>query len=568
MVNNTLLFPLEDKFIRVAKIITDNTNITFGFKGSSYTCSPTPNDGFHISFAVMPHNPSEELIKALEGFLDHELAHALFSDFKVITNIPEIMDTQDIFIDPETVTVIKNITNILEDSFIERKMGERYIGSRDNLAYMNNFVNTNIIQDLSEEISGWECVLITLAIITSKTNMPDCFKAVEKYLRKVCAEELEKVSKINSTMDSCLLACDIYKKILLEHEKNKNSSEQEKNEEQENKSGNADNDAFTETPFDFNPNYVPLNNPKLDYKKEVFERLTKESNQCDYNAYLPRPYTRQYDQIEYNRKAIRMNITRSNSSNFYANKLANLIKTETLTAWNTGLNRGKLNTRDLYRLTTDSLVFKNKRKTKLDLDIVFCIGVDVSQSMQPESTLKILADIIEILGNIDIPFEVFTYTTTAYPDTYAIRIEDINNLSFTRTMALKLNVLKKYKETYQSIKNYIIVNEQGWTPTPEAYEYAIRSLSQRSEAHKIFINITDGYPQEATAERTSIYYLHILKNLMRLCTLNKIEYVNIGYRIDAKFKNIDPSALLTTETNFLDKFLELISLKIRKTKFV
>lgn len=82
-----------------------------------------------INIPNLPDNASEELILAINGFLDHEVAHILFTDF----------EEQDLF-HKLYGEFYFSIYNVIEDSRIEVAMRQRFFGSKTNLNGVGEFL--------------------------------------------------------------------------------------------------------------------------------------------------------------------------------------------------------------------------------------------------------------------------------------------------------------------------------------------------------------------------------------------------------------------------------------------
>lgn len=78
-----------------------------------------------VNLPYIPDNADEELLDAIQGFLDHEVAHILFTDF------PEMNKANQ--------AGVHGMTNILEDTRIEREMAGRFQGSAENLSRVGKF---------------------------------------------------------------------------------------------------------------------------------------------------------------------------------------------------------------------------------------------------------------------------------------------------------------------------------------------------------------------------------------------------------------------------------------------
>jgi cobaltochelatase CobT len=78
-----------------------------------------------VNLPYIPDNATTELIDAIQGFLDHEVAHILFTEFNTME---EAMKTG-----------AGGMLNLIEDARIEGEMEKRFSGSAENLARMGKF---------------------------------------------------------------------------------------------------------------------------------------------------------------------------------------------------------------------------------------------------------------------------------------------------------------------------------------------------------------------------------------------------------------------------------------------
>lgn len=94
-----------------------------------------------VNLPYMPDNATEELIDAIQGFLDHEVAHILFTEFPVMGEAH--------------AAGCDSLYNILEDSRIEKLMGKRFQGSTSNLANTARFfLDKYTTPKMTEAIAG------------------------------------------------------------------------------------------------------------------------------------------------------------------------------------------------------------------------------------------------------------------------------------------------------------------------------------------------------------------------------------------------------------------------------
>ncbi|MEY0334674.1 porphyrin biosynthesis protein [Providencia rettgeri] len=73
----------------------------------------------YINIPSIPDTASDDLLTAIRGFIDHEVAHVLFTDI----SISKLMEGK----------TAHSLWNVVEDTFIERKMGNLFPGSRKHL---------------------------------------------------------------------------------------------------------------------------------------------------------------------------------------------------------------------------------------------------------------------------------------------------------------------------------------------------------------------------------------------------------------------------------------------------
>lgn len=93
---------------------------------------PKTNKPVRVNIPYLPDNASEALVLAIQGFIDHEVAHILFTDWVSVQKAYKVG------------TKLGILHNIVEDTFIERAIGKRFPGSVHNLAKLHDFFVTSI----------------------------------------------------------------------------------------------------------------------------------------------------------------------------------------------------------------------------------------------------------------------------------------------------------------------------------------------------------------------------------------------------------------------------------------
>jgi cobaltochelatase CobT len=87
-----------------------------------------------VNIPFIPDNASEELILAIQGFIDHEVAHILYTDWAVVKEANAESDK------------IGRYHNIVEDTWIEPAMGRRFPGSVYNIERLRDFFISDMIK--------------------------------------------------------------------------------------------------------------------------------------------------------------------------------------------------------------------------------------------------------------------------------------------------------------------------------------------------------------------------------------------------------------------------------------
>lgn len=88
---------------------------------------PKSGEIMALNIPYIPDDASDEFIAAIQGFLDHEVGHILFSDFEALKEATKAGKR------------VANIANLIEDVYVERRMAEAFTGSGLNLENVRRF---------------------------------------------------------------------------------------------------------------------------------------------------------------------------------------------------------------------------------------------------------------------------------------------------------------------------------------------------------------------------------------------------------------------------------------------
>lgn len=191
-----------------------------------------------INIPFVPDNGSDRLIKAVQGFVDHECAHVLFTDFKVVKSAK--------------AAGAAAMHNILEDTYIERNMKELYRGSRHNLNEVWGFIAEEMLREPIDAAiaSGEQKRIIAcgmpIAIHAWAGNpaaekfMATRWEAFEKIKDIIGPKLIEQVPEIEDSREALVLAVAIQNRITEWGEEEKEREKAEREEKRKKEEGEKD----------------------------------------------------------------------------------------------------------------------------------------------------------------------------------------------------------------------------------------------------------------------------------------------------------------------------------------
>ena len=91
-----------------------------------------------VNLPYIPDTASDEMLDALRGFLDHECAHILHT---APQDLPEFTHPKH-----DKIKALSAMSNLIEDTRIEREMQKRFPGSANNLENVFNFVSKDMLE--------------------------------------------------------------------------------------------------------------------------------------------------------------------------------------------------------------------------------------------------------------------------------------------------------------------------------------------------------------------------------------------------------------------------------------
>lgn len=168
-----------------------------------------------LNVPYIPDDASDEFIAAIQGFLDHEVGHILFSDFAALKKATAAGKR------------VANLANLVEDVFVERKMSEAFRGSGANLDstrkfYLDKIAKPKIDAALkagnTEEATGYATVVAFRAwggqtIAADFIKDPKMAALVKPIADKLGPELIAQLQSTKSSMECLKLAGNMLKKL-------------------------------------------------------------------------------------------------------------------------------------------------------------------------------------------------------------------------------------------------------------------------------------------------------------------------------------------------------------------
>jgi cobaltochelatase CobT len=163
-----------------------------------------------VNLPYMPDNATEELIGAIQGFLDHEVAHILFTDFSIM---PKCTDES-----------VAEMLNLVEDTRIEREMAKRFQGSAHNLEvtgkfFLDKYTTPKITQAIAGGDDNLLLGVLTVPLVRAMAGQKvfQDFMASHMGTVKPIHDKIKdlapKIAACETTQDACDLAKEMVKRL-------------------------------------------------------------------------------------------------------------------------------------------------------------------------------------------------------------------------------------------------------------------------------------------------------------------------------------------------------------------
>ncbi len=184
-------------------------NITVHQRGLSAYVSYNERTGEpeSVTLPYLPDDASDDLILAVQGFLDHEVGHLLFTENAAILEIAHDADWL-------------HMENVLEDPYVEREMQRSFPGSKGTISRLHHFFLEKIVQVNYKKlmdagsVNPLEFFGVLLPCISRAWHefpvfeeyMSDKWAHVEPIMKKLPKDIASRVQAVKNTRDNVALA--------------------------------------------------------------------------------------------------------------------------------------------------------------------------------------------------------------------------------------------------------------------------------------------------------------------------------------------------------------------------
>lgn len=501
-----------------------------------------------INLPYLPETASDALCNAVQGFLDHEVAHCLFSDFQVLGKAEKMG--------------CKTITNLIEDYRVEKKMGEQFRGSVSNLNetggfYLDEYVKPKLALALENKDRNTIAGILMVPLIRAMGGqrvfqdfMADKMELVSDVYNLI--EDLKSdLNEVNNCDDVVKLANEITTRLKAK-DKNEDSNEKENagdeesessgNGESENRDGavkpddnsgdTRDNEGGVSSPTEGKAEGEEKDGKELkrEYLDEssspwgAIDRENANGTDKDIASVLKRQVTDSVKNSEYSVFTTDYDRTEplhigsgyidsmlaeveSETNHMVAplqKDLERAITARTRSTWSPGHTSGKIHSANLSRVATgDDRVFR-RRYDSTSKDVAVELLIDCSGSMDGRNirtavhTAYVLASTLERIG---IKTEVLSFTTGVFTGDVFARMQqaEFEVGKYSRTDPIMMPIIKSFNERMTAD----VKKRFAWLPYSrilrnnvdgESLEVAAYRVMARREEKKIIIVLSDGNP--------------------------------------------------------------------------
>lgn len=486
---------VENAVERTARMLAHSYGIRVVWKGAEAS-----TDGKTINLPVLPDDAPDELLEAVQGYLDHETAHIIFTDFKAVQALS-----------PQPTEEQFQCINVVEDVRVEQCIGQLFPGSPYNLHRSHDWVYEQITTHW-DSINQFRRALAGYFDYTKYGETEFWNTVVDQQTKDIvldCVDAVGSYSYINSTKDAIAAGYRLFE-VLKEHAEEE--EKQRKEEEKKKKSGGGGGSKGQEQKKPAAITSIGQLGEAISVSsKDVIAQAIKSGKlgqggythkQENDGAYLI--YSTAGDTVatmpDGNLQTNGQNLQRLRDearslTSVLKTRFVNSLRTQTRRRWVGGKDEGKLDSRRLHRslLGFGDDVYKQLTE-KQALDTAVVLAIDHSGSMSGHK-LELAGKAAIVLGDalapLKIPFAVYGYSTEGAIETPA------NTDIYARWGRLWIRYYRDFNEPWEHGAIRLAGaahNVKNNTLDAESVKHGIKRLLLRKEKRKILLVLNDGMP--------------------------------------------------------------------------
>lgn len=470
---------VENTVERTARMLAREYGIRVVWKGTrAFT------DGKTIVLPSLPDDAPDELLEAVQGYVDHETAHVIFTDFSV--PVEELSEEQH------------RCVNAVEDIRIESRMGELFPGTPYNFRKCYEWVVSRARVNWADLNQFRRAILAYLCFAKygEQDELCEMIDESTRVLARACVEAAG--PDIESTEDAQAAGLRIWD-ILKDYA----AQEEQERKEREAAGGSILCDA--------------QGRPIVTSISELSEGISAEAKilidqlgdapaissgyehgkeTSGYLIWSTADDTVELMDVQGRRDQLATLRDRAReTTSVIKSRLVNSLRAMSKRRWVGNKSEGKLDSRKLHRtlIGSSDTVYKQLSE-KLDLDVVVGLAIDHSGSMDGYR-LELASQAAIVLGDalnaLRIPFMVYGYSTL--PNLKAVENQQI----YARWCSLWIRYYRDFGEAWDTGATRLTAasgEALNNTLDAESVQHGVRRLLARPERRKILLVLSDGMP--------------------------------------------------------------------------
>lgn len=475
---------VETSVERTARMLSKAYNIRVVWKGTdAFT------DGRTIHLPIIPDNAPDEFVEAVQGYLDHEVAHVLFSDFNLMS-VDSLTELQF------------ECVNIVEDVRVEAAICQVFPGSAYNLRKTHSWIMNSLAKSW-EQIPQFRKAILAYFVHEKYSKTDEFYQTVvdptTKDIVELCVQAVGSYDTIKSpkdAMDGGLRLFEVLKDFL----------------EDEGASGEE------ESKTRANPDGTPVITSMGEIGRELAraaKALVSLNGNSGYQHNQEEPTYLVYstagdtvdkiEPVESKESDVKLSQLRNDCSqivNVLKTRLVNSLRTRTSRKWLSGREEGKLDSRKLHHavMGTSSALYK-QRTERLSLDTAVGLAIDHSGSMcsrhggGEKLALAGKAAIVlgDVLSTLRVPFMVYGYSARTPARENVPKDQEL----YARWAEHWIRYYHDFSDNWNNSASLLTTVDQNGvegTLDGESVLHGVRRLLARPEKRKILFVLNDGMP--------------------------------------------------------------------------